>query len=57
MQIEGRVAGTNISVYDSGDVLQRFSASFGLKCDNQDQVGGHCRDYEVRYLCQRRRRD
>ncbi|RZA01117.1 MAG: carbohydrate-binding protein, partial [Moraxellaceae bacterium] len=52
--IQARVRGT-ATVYAPGnatpDVLQSFSASAGLACQNSLQNDGICNDYEVRFLC------
>ncbi|XP_039256744.2 salivary peroxidase/catechol oxidase-like [Styela clava] len=52
--IDGRIAGTNISVRDTNDVMKRLSPIFGLQCLNADQERGKCHNYEVRYLCHKK---
>ena len=52
--IQARVRGTS-TVYAPGnstpDVLQSFSPSSGLACQNAAQGDGVCSNYEVRFLC------
>jgi len=58
IDIEGRTVGDHIPANQTGNFLQRFSASFGLQClnfQNQNGISNRfgCRNYEVRYLCRR----
>lgn len=54
--IEGRlVADPEITIAKTNDILKRFSPVYGLQCRNEDQDNEHCHDYEVRYLCWKKR--
>jgi len=48
--IQSRIAGTEIPYSFSGEMVS-ISPKMGLTCNNADQDGKDCSDYEVRFCC------
>merc|ERR1712037_991015 len=51
MGIQAQTVADNTPAGETGDVFATFDPARGFLCRAEDQIGGICRDYKVRFFC------